>query len=271
MRGETHLRGADWLLGFDFDGTLAEPEAENRVSGLFFETLQQVIETTPTAWGICTGRSLELILEGLEVAEFPFYPDFLVTKERDIYYLDGEQSYSPVFQRNRDALNHLLESLEKYQDGLNKVKAYVEEETQGQWFCDSEEPAGIVAKNEQEIATAIEIFNAQGIPPSELDYQRNSIYLRFSHPAYNKGTALQYLQRRHSCSKEKTLVMGDNYNDLSMLCSTVGKYFGAPSNALPELKEYLKQRGGFITQGRCALGVVEGMRIILEKSEKSAL
>ncbi len=265
MSGIHQLDQAEWLIGFDFDGTLADPTQGHSVSELFFQTLELAKQHAPLAWGICTGRSLEFLLEGMEKAQFPFWPDFIVTQERDLFYLNarGDQ-YEPDEERNSTAEKELKALLAENSATLDKAQSYIENNTEGQWVSIAGDPAGIIATHESEIGEVVKIYQACDQKTSNLEYQRNTIYLRFSHKDYCKGTALQYLQRTYMLSHSRTLVMGDNYNDLTMLNSDIAKYFGGPQNSIITLKEVLNANGGFITQANYAHGVTEAIqRIIL--------
>lgn len=54
----------------------------------------------------------------------------------------------------------------------------------------------------------------------------------------NKGYAVEYLQKKYHISKNETLVMGDNFNDIEMLMKA--KYSFAPENACDEIKKISK-------------------------------
>lgn len=253
-----------FLIGLDYDGTLADVHLNHSVSRNFFDILAECKNQYELYWGICTGRSLEYILEGMELASFPFDPDYLVTQERDVYYLlDG--SYHADEERNSLATNELNQLLQDNDKIIQQCKSYVESETKGEWISVEGDPAGIIATSEDEIQAVVDLFHSLATCFSDLDYQRNTIYLRFSHKGYCKGTAVQYLQKKWGISPDNTLVMGDNYNDLTMLNSSVARYYGGPKNSISTLKERLAESGGFISSQSCADGVAEALsRILLD-------
>jgi len=265
MTGRESLQNAEWLLGFDFDGTLADPSNNHSVSQRFFQVLTELKKECSIAWGICTGRSLEFLIEGMEKAGFPYWPNYVVTQERDIFYLDASGShYVADVQRNQAAEKALKTLFINNAATIAKVKSYVNDRTNGQWVSEPNDPAGIIAEVDSEIAEAVKIYNECPQRCSDLHYQRNTIYLRFSHRNYCKGTAIKYLQRTYSIDHSKTLVMGDNYNDITMLNSDVAKYYGGPANSIKMLKNALLDNQGFITKASYADGVVEAIqRLVL--------
>ena len=265
--GTRHLQNAQWLLGFDFDGTLADLTDGHSVPQEFFRTINTLNSHTPTAWGICTGRSLDFLIEGMENAQFPYWPDFVVSQERDLFYLDqNEAHYSADEERNALASSALENLMERNQVTINKAKAFVQNETKGQWVSVPGDPAGVIATHEDEISALTEVYDTCPHKSPDLEYQRNSIYLRFSHRDYCKGTAIQYLQDRYSIPHSQTLVMGDNFNDLSMLNAKVAQHYGGPANSIERLKTELKSNGGFVTKASYAHGVIEAINEIVPGS-----
>lgn len=262
-QGISALSSADWLLGFDFDGTLADVNDGHSVSPTFFETLSELINQQNIAWGICTGRSLEFLSEGILNAAFPIWPDYIVAQERDIFYHLSNGEYTPDESRNTQAGGALKNTLNENASTLAKVEDYVTNHSQAEWISIPSDPAGIIATHEDEIQEAVNIFNACLDRNEDIDYQRNTIYLRFTHKSYCKGTAVQYLQQQFNIPHRNTLVMGDNYNDITMLNSAVAKHYGGPANSIPKLKEALNSNGGFITKKYYSLGVTEAMQALI--------
>lgn len=264
MDGITALEKAEWLLGFDFDGTLADVENDHTVSPVFFQTLAKVQSRLPVAWGIATGRSLEFLMEGMEKAGFPVLPDYVITQERDLFYFTEHGEVLPD-ERNEEAGQALTATLSENTETLKEIERHIREHTTADWVSIPEDPAGIIASHEGQIQEAVDLFHASETRTPELDYQRNTIYLRFTHKGYCKGTAMTYLREKFIISHQKTLVMGDNYNDLTMLNEKVAAHYGGPENSITELKDALRETGGFITENPHALGVSEALKELILK------
>ena len=260
MTGVDTLKTADWLLGFDFDGTLADVTAGHTVSSEFFSVLSRIKSERELAWGICTGRSLEHLIEGMEQAEFPYHPDFIVSQERDIYYrIASTPVYEPDKNRNVEAHESLHKLLRENSRTITKIQRFIKEKTKAEWVSIPGDPAGMIASHINEVDAVVKVYENCREKSDLLEYQRSTIYLRFSHQSYCKGSAIQYLQTKFNLSHDKTLVMGDNYNDITMLNPKIAKYFGSPANAVSLLKETLHARGGFITDTSYSTGVIEAL------------
>jgi hydroxymethylpyrimidine pyrophosphatase-like HAD family hydrolase len=62
-------------------------------------------------------------------------------------------------------------------------------------------------------------------------FMRNTVYVRFCHEDYSKGTALGELGRLTGIEPEEIFAAGDHYNDLPMLDGRHAKYVACPSNS----------------------------------------
>jgi hydroxymethylpyrimidine pyrophosphatase-like HAD family hydrolase len=88
---------------------------------------------------------------------------------------------------------------------------------------------------------------------------RNDVYARFSHEAYNKGTALKELTGKLGIRPHEVVAAGDHLNDLPMLTGEHAKCLVAPSNAIEMVKAAVKKQNGHISALHCGHGVAEGL------------
>lgn len=142
---------------------------------------------------------------------------------------------------------------------LARIREFVEQETGGRWVSVEGDAAGIVATSNEEM-DEIQHFIEKVANHSKLTYERNSIYLRFSHVKYRKGTGLREAAERWGIGPDQTLAVGDNYNDLSMLLPEVCEACGCPANALPDVRDYVASRGGKVATHAGSVGVMEIMK-----------
>jgi hydroxymethylpyrimidine pyrophosphatase-like HAD family hydrolase len=92
---------------------------------------------------------------------------------------------------------------------------------------------------------------------------RNDVYARFSHAAYNKGSALGEITRRLGLRPERVFAVGDHLNDLSMLSRSYAQFLAAPANAVPVVKAAVRREGGYLCVGCHGRGVAEAMKYYL--------
>ena len=91
-------------------------------------------------------------------------------------------------------------------------------------------------------------------------FMRNTIYVRFCHEAYSKGTALGELARLTGISRDEIFAAGDHYNDLPMLDGRHAAWVACPGNAVEAVKRAVREAGGYVAQGLCSDGIVEALR-----------
>src|SRR5438876_7721631 len=91
----------------------------------------------------------------------------------------------------------------------------------------------------------------------KLDYQRNTVYLRFCHTDYHKGAALAELARLIEVPRENIFAAGDHHNDVSMLDGKVAAMPACPANAISEVKETVANAGGYVADREHGAGVYD--------------
>lgn len=244
------------LLGFDFDGTLHLPDQKPELDPRFFDSIRWIRTHYGAVWGICTGRSLFQLVEGFTEGAFPALPDFIIAREREIYFPGQFGRWVPDETWNTLCEKEHHKLFRKNRRLLKKVRQHIEKLTGARWIEEEGEPAGIVAADENQMAEIVD-FTSHLKFPAALSYERNSVYMRFSHAAYNKGTALAQVGKRWGIGREKTLAVGDNYNDLSMLESDICQASGCPGNSVPAVRDFIKKRGGIVANKNGSQGVIE--------------
>jgi len=247
------------VMGFDFDETLMRgPEHEERIDPQFFDCVRWVRANYGAAWGICTGRSLPQLVEGFNDGSFPFLPDFVVVREREIYFPGQFGRWLPHEKWNRSCEKEHKRLFKKCKRTIAKVRKFVESETGGRWVSVEGDPAGVVATSDEEMDRVVAFY--QTLPPSaNLSFERNSIYLRFTHSSFRKGTCLVEAANRWGIGPELILAVGDNFNDLSMLEPEISGACGCPSNSVELVKEVVRERGGKVASKPASQGVMEVM------------
>ncbi len=247
------------LLSTDFDGTLVDHDASPAVSPALYETLAQ-LRRCGVSWAVNTGRDLNFILQGLNDFEFPIEPDYILTNEREIFHRNSQgewQDYGDWNRRCVEAHDTLFES----ESGLlREVLRFAETEINAKTIYEKNRPVGLVGDGDADIDRFIGFLHEQRSRDSLFHYQRNTIFLRFCHAHYSKGSALGELCRLTGISEHETFSMGDHHNDLSMLDGRFARWPAAPGNAIDEVKATVKNAGGYIAQGRCSEGVLEALQ-----------
>ena len=244
------------VLSFDFDGTLDCPKSDPRLDPEFFEIIKDFREVG-WVWGVNTGRSQMQMLSGFMEGKFPFLPDFMVAREREIYTPGGMNRWLPVLEWNKRSEKDHKKVYKRSRKFLKVVQDYVENETDAEWVSEVGDPAGIIGKSEEEMAGIVAFIDGQIGGYRDLGYLRNTIYLRFSHKDYHKGTSLAEVARRCGVEKEQVFAIGDGHNDIDMLRREYAGMIACPGNADDEVKAHVREQGGYVCEQRASKGVIE--------------
>ncbi len=247
------------LLSFDFDGTLHDPSESPPIPRDFFTTIRTLREQRNAIWGINTGRSMPQVVEGFIESSFPFLPDWVIAREREIYFPNDFGRFLPHKPWNERCEKDIHALFKKAHKILKHIQSFVEEHTGAQYIEVHGDPAGIISRTEEEmewIVTQIEPL-IQEIPL--LGWQRNSIYLRFGHKNYQKGSTLSEVGNLFQIPVSHILAAGDSHNDVEMLSPQHSGFAACPSNAVPAIRELIAARNGYIAKSPHGHGIVEAL------------
>ena len=243
------------LLSTDFDGTLVDHFASPPVVPELFSLLRD-LQRGGTLWAVNTGRALGHILEGLKEFRFPVLPDYVVTTEREVYRKgkSGWEAFGDWNKRCYAAHDELFAAAGPL---LDSILEHVNENARAEVIYENGRPVGLVAASEQEMKQIVEFIDNARLRLPAFSYMQNTMYLRFCHSDYSKGSALAELGRLVGIDPENICAIGDHFNDIPMLDGRYARMTGCPSNAAEKVKEIVRASHGVVAGGGCSAGVVE--------------
>jgi len=252
------------LISTDFDGTLfaefENPPIPGRVVNLIAD-----LQAQGAKWVINTGRDMSSLMETLARARISIQPDYLVLVEREIYRHDGVR-YAPVETWNAACARDHAALFARVRPAVSELTAWVNSRFRATVYEDAYSPFCLIAGNNDDADVIQERLDAFCAQFPQLTVVRNDVYARFSHAAYNKGTALSELTRRHGWSASDVFAAGDHLNDLPMLCSNFARWLAAPDNAIDAVKEAVTRQEGFVSHFAHGEGVAEGLEYQLAEA-----
>ncbi len=220
--------------------------------------IAQAREKRRIVWVINTGRHWEGLLPDLIKYETPLWPDWVALIEREIHRVHDGQAHShdewnttcteihaDLFERARPAFEKTRLDLASYKD-----LAFVD---------DIGSPLGMVATDENqanEVETAIAPL-LDAFP--DMHAVRNSIYFRFAHIDYHKGSCLGMIASEENIPPAQCFAAGDHRNDLAMLDRKYAHAITCPSNSDPSVIEQVNQQGGYVAGAPAGDGVAEAL------------
>jgi HAD superfamily hydrolase (TIGR01484 family) len=248
------------LLSTDFDGTLVAHDSDPVLHPQCMKTIGEMQEAG-AVWAINTGRSVELLESGLLDFEFPIRPDFILTSERDVFRpsQNGGGAWEPFGDWNQRCAREHTDLFNAAQSVLAEVVDFISQKTKARLIYHAEGIEGLIAASEEEMDRITKFIDKARAKEPKFNYQRNTIYLRFCHADYHKGAALAELSRLLEIPREEIFAAGDHHNDLSMLDGRYAKFPSCPANAIPEVKEAVRQADGYVAKNECGAGVYEAL------------
>jgi HAD superfamily hydrolase (TIGR01484 family) len=246
------------LLSTDFDGTLVEHGGTPPVSPRLFEALLTLRERG-VLWAVNTGRVLWHIEDGIREFGFPLVPDFVLTSERDIFHRTPQGKWEDYGDWNQRCAKDHDWLFSKASPLLADIHNRFDVEPWAHFEFDGQRMVGIVTDTDDQMEIVCQFLEKERLRVPGFNFMRNTIYLRFCHEAYSKGTALGELARLRGIDREEIFAAGDHYNDLPMLDGRFAKWVACPSNACEAVKRAVANAGGYVAQGECSHGIVEAL------------
>lgn len=248
------------VLSFDFDGTLHSSAEEPPVPIDFFEQIRRLRETSGAVWGINTGRSMPQLVEGMIESRFPFLPDWVIAREREIYFPNEFGRWLPHADWNHRCEKEIHRLFKHTRKLMKHIRREVEDHTGARWIETDGDPAGIIAQSDDEMEWIVARILPMVADEPHLGWQRNSIYLRFGHRCYQKGTSLTKVASLYSLAASHCFAIGDSHNDVEMLDPEHSSMAACPDNSVPAIKEKILERGGYVTPSPHGHGAVEALK-----------
>lgn len=242
-----------WLISLDYDETLRQHDAELPVPLLFYE-MMRMWRPYGVRWGINTGRTLPYLCEEL-LPSAPFLPDFICTCERYAYIAQEDGVVSPLVQHNARCHEHNMQLRSRIQPllhaQLHELKRF---QPSLVWCIAPTDPLSVEALDSATM-DAIMRFLEPFIQKLEgVSAQRAGRYMRLADARYCKGTALQTVAAEWQVPPSRWAMIGDGHNDMHAFRLFPQAFCAAPANAHPDVLDWLRQHGGFISS---STGVIE--------------
>src|SRR5437016_8531184 len=257
------MRSPIRLLSIDFDGTLVSRVTEPVFNSQCMELIRE-LQDAGAIWAINSGRSVDMLESGLADCSYPIRPDFIITEERDVFRpgQNGDKWETFGDWNERCAREH-RELFSSASGVLAEVIDFVTQKTQARVIYEPDGPAGLIANSEEEMNLVTEFIEQARARHPKLDYQRNTVYLRFCHADYHKGAALAELARLIEVPRENIFTAGDHHNDISMLDGTLAAMPSYTAHAIDQVKAAVRNAGGYVAKREYGAGVREALEFFL--------
>jgi hydroxymethylpyrimidine pyrophosphatase-like HAD family hydrolase len=194
-------------------------------------------------------------------------PDYLVVVEREIY-LQDESQYLACDPWNGQCREAHAELFARVRADVPRLIDWVHKRFSATLYEDAYSPFCLIASSNEDADSIQAFLEAYSTEVPDLSIVRNDVYARFSHTAFNKGTALGEIARQLGIKPDEVFAAGDHLNDIPMLCGQFARCLVAPDNAIPVVKELVRGQNGYISHQPWGHGVARGLEHYLQSQTK---
>jgi len=250
------------LISTDFDGTFFA-EFESPPIPAELQALIDNLQQQGAKWAINTGRDMSSLMETLGRTGIDIEPDYLVLVEREIHIRE-ESRFIPDAEWNNACRSAQADVFARVKGDLPRLQDWINSRFRAVIYDDVYSPLCLIAHNNGDMDQIHAYLQAYCRTVPHLAIVRNDVYARFSHEAYNKGTALADLTRRLQLTAADVFAIGDHLNDLPMLLPQYARFIAAPANAVGAVKLAVRTHGGYISAQPHGRGVAEAIKHYLD-------
>lgn len=249
------------IISTDFDGTIFAEFETPPIPPSLMELIGSM-QNRGVKWVINTGRDMSSLMESLGRSHIQIQPDYLVLVEREIYMRQGGRFASVARWNDACARDH--EALfTRVRDDVPMLASWISSRFEATVYEDLHSPLCIIAANNGDMDEIHKHLGGYAQTLPHLTVVRNDVYARFSHEAYNKGTALAEITRMLGLGRDQVFVAGDHLNDLPMLSRDVAQFIATPANAVPLVRETVMRARGYVSQFPQGEGISDALRFFL--------
>lgn len=253
------------LLSTDFDGTLIGHQPDARTARSLSAALTG-LRRAGAVWAVNTGRQLWFALEGLEQVHLPHDPEFVLTSEKDIFRRVEEGSWEAFGDWNARTEQQTLDLFGRAGHVFAAIEKWAAVEDGIEVLYENGRLAGLMTADSTMMDRTAELVREAAADLPEFSFNRNDVWMRFTHREIHKGSALAELARLLGIPRAEVLAIGDHHNDLPMLDGSAAAMVACPSNAVREVQEMVRRNGGYVSPYPWGEGVADAIRHFSEIS-----
>ena len=236
------LTSTNYLMITDIDNTLVgNDESMEHLLALLGKYRESI------AWGVATGRSLELTLEAITEYDIPL-PDILICS------VGTEIYYGPDLRMDKGWQQHISNKWkpEQIKSALGSLDILKPQEAEGQ----RAHKISYYMEDNPDHLSAVKRRLAEGKLTCEVIYSHGQ-FLDILPKRASKGKAIDYLKYKYEFPSNKVMVAGDSGNDEDMIRGhNNGLVVGNHSSELSKLQGNHRV---FFSSKSYAAGIIDGM------------
>lgn len=254
------------VLCFDYDGTLIGEITSNKELDELIRPLM-ALKKNGYAVAINTSRDFSAIWQDLTHQGLTFLPDYVIAQEGFVWASENRHC-SQIENWNRERRLRLDLLFDESVDFFSRVKERIlEKRCSLRWWERRGDPAGVRCSDISEMESFCHWLDLvlASLGHTDLSYQRNGHYMRFTHVSYTKGTALRWLMGLKGFAASNSFAIGDGDNDLSMLDATICSNLACPRNSSQNVVDRVTTNGGHVSTYGSTAGCIDSVEWFLKR------
>jgi hydroxymethylpyrimidine pyrophosphatase-like HAD family hydrolase len=252
-----------FLIALDLDGTSVTYTPRLEMDADLMQYLASVRDMG-IVWIMNSDRYTDTMADIASLLPEKKKPKALLSCQRFIHLLNGDESYVPVQEWN-------LQQIKMHELLWNKISSHFP-----QWRSRVELQFPILDCVVNELVFAYRVTTDQTpdlrrvmkqfiTPWPDAQISGNQEWTFILHASFSKAKVLKKCAELLGFDADHIIAIGDGINDITMLNGAVTQFVGCPANASPEVIEAVKQAGGIVSDAQEAEGTLDILRKFLIK------
>jgi len=255
---------SEYLIALDLDGTSVRYEPRLEMEPELMQYIASV-RSQGIAWVMNSDRYTDTMVDIAKALSFDQMPAALLSCQRFIHILNGDQTYLPLHAWNKEQMLLHKELWDKLSPHFSAWQKKIKQQFTPLDCVVNDLVFACMAPPDQTPALR-ELIKSFIIPWPEAQVSGNHDWSFILHASFSKGKVLQKCAELLGVPRRNIIAIGDGVNDISMLDGSVSGLVGCPANASKEVVAAVKTAGGIVADAESAAGTLQILKYYLRGS-----
>lgn len=246
---------ADILIALDLDGTSVRYDPRLEMEPELMQYIAS-LHSRGVAWVMNSDRYTDTMVDIASQLVPEEKPAALLSCQRFIHVLNGDNMYLPVHQWNKQQMilhKQLWDTISScFADWENKIK-----EQFTLIDCVVNDIVFACMAPPDQTPQLRELVREFIKPWPDAQVSGNHDWTFILHAAFSKANVLGKCAEALGVPRQNIIAIGDGINDITMLNGSVTKMVGCPANASPEVIEAVTAAGGIVADAEAGAGTLQ--------------
>ncbi len=258
------MKNINFLIALDLDGTSVRYDPILEMEPELIDYITKLAEDAGFAWVMNSDRFTETMNDIAMLLHPAQMPCALLSCQRFIHLLDGENRYTPFSSWNKQQLikhkklwDIIAPNFEKWAEVIEQRFKIVDKAINDIVFAYM-----VNSEKTYELRRLMKEFISD-YPEAQVSGNHDWSFILQS--SFSKRSVLLKCAEVFGVKPENIIAVGDGLNDITMLDGSVTQMTGCPANASCEVKKAVKNTGGYIAEESDAKGTLQVIKYFVKK------